>query len=152
MGGWHHRLNGHEFAQTSGDSKGQGSLVCCSPWRHKKSDMTEQLNNKIQLGYSKVKINLSFRSPAIYSGYADINRDEYYAQSLSCVQLFAAPWTVAPQTFLTMEFSRQEYWTELAFPTQGIFATQGLKPCLLYLLHGQVSSLPLSHLESLFPC
>ena len=27
----HHRLNGHEFEQTPGDSKGQGSLVCCSP-------------------------------------------------------------------------------------------------------------------------
>ena len=30
MVGWHHRLNGHEFEQTQGDSKGQGSLVCCS--------------------------------------------------------------------------------------------------------------------------
>ena len=29
---WHHRLNGHEFEQTLGDSKGQGSLECCSPW------------------------------------------------------------------------------------------------------------------------
>ena len=32
MVGRHHPLNGHEFEQTSGDSKGQGSLVCCSPW------------------------------------------------------------------------------------------------------------------------
>ena len=31
MVGWHHRLNGHEFEQTPGDSEGQGSLVCCSP-------------------------------------------------------------------------------------------------------------------------
>ena len=30
--GWHHRLNGHEFEQTSGDSEGQRSLACCSPW------------------------------------------------------------------------------------------------------------------------
>ena len=29
--GCHHRLNGHEFEQTPGDSKGQGSLVCCGP-------------------------------------------------------------------------------------------------------------------------
>ena len=29
---WHHQLNGHEFEQTSGDSEGQGSLGCCSPW------------------------------------------------------------------------------------------------------------------------
>ena len=40
MTGWHHRLNGHEFEQTPGDSEGQGSLACCSPWGHKKSDAT----------------------------------------------------------------------------------------------------------------
>ena len=38
--GWHHRLNGHEFEQTHGDSEGQGSLACCSPWGHKESDTT----------------------------------------------------------------------------------------------------------------
>ena len=32
MIGWHHQLNGHEFEQTLGDSEGQGSLACCSPW------------------------------------------------------------------------------------------------------------------------
>ena len=31
MVGWHHWLSGHEFEQTSGDSEGQESLVCCSP-------------------------------------------------------------------------------------------------------------------------
>ena len=35
-----HRLNGHEFEQTLGDSEGQGSLVCCSPQGHKESDKT----------------------------------------------------------------------------------------------------------------
>ena len=44
MVGWHHWLNGHEFEQALGDSEGQGSLVCCSPWSHKESDTTEQLN------------------------------------------------------------------------------------------------------------
>ena len=43
--GWHHWLNGHELEQTLGDSEGQGSLACCCPWGHKKSDTTEQLNN-----------------------------------------------------------------------------------------------------------
>ena len=38
--GWHHRLNGHEFEQTPGDSKGQGSLACCSQRSHKELDMT----------------------------------------------------------------------------------------------------------------
>ena len=45
MVGWHHRFNGHEFEQALGDGEGQGSLVCCSPWDHKESDTTEQLNN-----------------------------------------------------------------------------------------------------------
>ena len=44
MIGWLHRLDGHEFEQASGVSDGQGTLVCCSPWSHKESDMTEQLN------------------------------------------------------------------------------------------------------------
>ena len=30
--GWYHWLNGHEFEQTLGDSEGQRSLMCCSPW------------------------------------------------------------------------------------------------------------------------
>ena len=41
MIGWHHRLNGHEFEETQGNSEGQGSLVCCSSWGHKESDTTE---------------------------------------------------------------------------------------------------------------
>ena len=38
--GWHHRLNRHEFEQTQGDSEGQGSLECCSPWGCKELDRT----------------------------------------------------------------------------------------------------------------
>ena len=45
--GWHHQLNRYEFEQTPGDSEGQGSLVCCSPWGGKESDTTEWLNNKL---------------------------------------------------------------------------------------------------------
>ena len=41
MAGWHHRLDGHEFEQTLGVDDGQGSLVCCSLWGCKESDMTE---------------------------------------------------------------------------------------------------------------
>ena len=40
MVGWHHWLNGHDFEQALGESDGQGSLVCCSPWGHKESYMT----------------------------------------------------------------------------------------------------------------
>ena len=41
MVGWHCRFDGHEFEQASGVGDGQGSLVCCSPWGQKESDMTE---------------------------------------------------------------------------------------------------------------
>ena len=48
MVGWHHRLDGYEFEQTPGDNEGQGSLVCCSLWGRKESDMTERLNNNFK--------------------------------------------------------------------------------------------------------
>ena len=38
---WHHQFNGHELEQTLGDGKGQGGLVCCSPWGRTESDMIE---------------------------------------------------------------------------------------------------------------
>ena len=44
MVGWHHWLNQHKFQQGPRLGDGQGSLACCSPWSHKESDMTEQLN------------------------------------------------------------------------------------------------------------
>ena len=70
-----------------------------------------------------------------------------YVCMLSCfsrIQLFATPWTLARQPPLSMEFSRQEYWSGLPCPLQGIFPTQGSNPCLLHLLHWQVDSLPLA--------
>ena len=47
---------------------------------------------------------------------------------LSHVQLCATPWTVACQTPLSMEFSRQEYWSGLPFPTSGDLPDLGIKP------------------------
>ena len=41
---WHHWLNALEFEHAPGDSEGQGSLVCCSPWGLEVSDMTERLH------------------------------------------------------------------------------------------------------------
>ena len=40
MVGWHDQLDGHEFEEALEVSDGQGSLVCCSPWGQKESDMT----------------------------------------------------------------------------------------------------------------
>ena len=44
MVGWHHQLDGHEFAQALGVGDGQGSLAFCSPCGCKELDITEQLN------------------------------------------------------------------------------------------------------------
>ena len=44
MAEWHHGLDGHESEWTSGDSDGQGGLVCCDSWGRKESDTTERLN------------------------------------------------------------------------------------------------------------
>ena len=51
-------------------------------------------------------------------------------KSLSHVQLFVTPWTVAYHAPPSMGFSRQGYWSGLPFPSPGIFPTQGLNPGL----------------------
>ena len=56
---------------------------------------------------------------------------EYYVQSLSCVQLFVITWTVALQAFLSMEFSRQDYWNWLPFPPPGDLPNPGIEPMSL---------------------
>ena len=49
-------------------------------------------------------------------------------KSLSCVPLFATPWTVAYQAPLSMGFSRQEYWSGLPFPSPGDLLNPGIEP------------------------
>ena len=49
-------------------------------------------------------------------------------KSLSHVQLFMTPWTVAYQAPLSMGFSRQQYWSELAFPSPRDLPNPGIKP------------------------
>ena len=48
-------------------------------------------------------------------------------KSLSRVQLFATPWTIAYQASLSMEFSRQGYWRGLPFPTPGDLPDPGIE-------------------------
>ena len=49
-------------------------------------------------------------------------------KSLNSVRLFVTPWTVARQAPLSMEFSRQEYWSGLPFPSPGDLPNPGIKP------------------------
>ena len=53
------------------------------------------------------------------------------AQSLTRVWLFGTPWTVASQAPLFMEFSRQEYWNRLPFPTPRDLPEPGIEPLSL---------------------
>ena len=102
--GWHHRLNGHEFEQTPGDSGGQGILACCSPRGDKESDTTEPLNDN-----------------SLYSHYLS-------AQSLRHAQGFEILWTIAFQVPLSMGFSRQEYWSGFPCLSPGDLPDPGIEP------------------------
>ena len=53
------------------------------------------------------------------------------AQTLSRVRLSVTPWTVAHKVPLAVEFSKQEHWSRLPFPTPEIFPNQGLNPRFL---------------------
>ena len=63
MAGWHHQLDGHEFEQTMGNSEGQGSLVCCSPWGRKESNTT--VHEQQQL-YPPPRVVVVIQSDAFY--------------------------------------------------------------------------------------
>ena len=69
-------------------------------------------------------------------------------KSLSPVQLFATPWSVASQTPPSMGFSRQEYWSGLSFPSSGDLPDPGIKPWSPTL---QADSLPSESPGKIYP-
>lgn len=74
------------------------------------------------------------------------------ASELSCIQLFATLWTIAPKAPLSMEFPRQEYWSELPFLPLGSLLIQKLNSdIVLRPLRWQTNSLPLCLAEALLP-
>ena len=74
-----------------GKSYGQRSLAGSSPW-----------------GRKRVWHNLAIKTTTILCACV--------LSHLCCIQLCATPWIVARQAPLSMEFSRQEYWSGLSFP------------------------------------
>ena len=88
MVGWHHWLNGHEFKQTPGAGEGQGSLVWCSLWGHKESDITEKLNKK---NNSYIK-NSSFIQLLSFSVFTKLWNYHCYSNS----RIFSPPPKKAP--------------------------------------------------------
>ena len=88
-----------------------------------------------------LKLQLHTNSSSEYSGLISFGIDWSRAtitvkwsevKSLSRVWLFATLWTVAHQAPPSMGFSRQEYWSGLAFPSPGDLPTQGSNPGLLH--------------------
>ena len=79
--GWHHWLNGHEFEQVPGDGDGQESLACCSPWGHKESEMTEQLNNNYV--YTVCVLSIYFYSHCVLNALAQIFAPAYLSITMS---------------------------------------------------------------------
>ena len=63
-----------------------------------------------------------------YGGNLPLDKNEIVKVSLSCVQLFETPWTVARQAPLFMGFSRQEYWSGLPLPSPGDLPNPGIEP------------------------
>ena len=70
----------------------------------------------------------SFMSPAVAGGFFTTSATIVKAKSLSRVRLFVTPWTVAYQASQSMEFSRQEYWSGLPFPSPGDLPNPGIEP------------------------
>ena len=100
--------------------------------------------NSIPVLKTVIENTLIGHRPDIKSAQSDLISE---VKSLSCVQLFATPWTVAHQAPPSMEFSRQQYWSGLPFPSPGYLPDPGIEPMSLA---WQVDSLPLSHLGSPF--
>ena len=56
-----------------------------------------------------------------------IKGNNFSCKPLSCVQFFVTPWTVPHQAPLSMEFSRQGYWSGLPFPSPGDISDSGIQ-------------------------
>ena len=70
-------------------------------------------------------------------------------KSLSRVRLLATPWTVAYQAPPSMEFSRQEYWSGLPFPSPGDLHNPGIEPGFPTLQADALPSGPRPHHNSI---
>ena len=99
---------------------------------------------------------LSPLSPSLPQKYKHIIRVGIFLcvfvfHHFSCVQLFATLWTVAPQTPLSMGFSRQEYWSGMPCPSSGDLLNPGMES-VFPISPACRQTLLLSHLGSIHCC
>ena len=78
-------------------------------------------------------------------------KEKKKVKSPSHVRLLATPWPIAHQAPLSMEFSRQEYWSGLPFPSPGDLPDPGIKPWSLTLQADSLLSEPPGKSRALGP-
>ena len=127
MAGWHHRLDGCGFGWTLGVGDGQGGLACCDSWGHKESDTTEQLNwTQLTEFYWIMTWEYGLDKHLLYVIV-------YACTCAPSCWFFVTPKTAACRTPLSMEFSRQKYWSGLPFPAPGYLSHSQINPSSLAL-------------------
>ena len=78
--------------------------------------------------HKNVTVVKNFKGVKVFLLYpSKLFERKWKCSSLSCVQLFVTPRTVACQASLSMEFSRQESWSGLPFPAPGDLPDTGIK-------------------------
>ena len=78
--------------------------------------------------HKKTPTNQQQQNNLIEKRAKDLKSERKKVKSLSRIWLFAPPWSVAHQTPLSMEFSKQEYWSGLPFPSPRDLPDPGTEP------------------------
>ena len=131
-----------------------GPMDCSLPGSTVHEILQARILEWVAMSYSRYMLRYPVNISSIFlqyqwsHGFYD-NKRKKESEVLSCVRLFVTTWTVAHQAPLSVEFSRQEYWSGLPFSSPGIFLTQGSNLHLLWLLHWQADSLPRDTWEAL---
>ena len=138
-------------------------------WRQEKKEMAEDrwldgITNSMDMNLSKLREMLKDRKAwraAVHGAIKSrtwlndrtttmkVNMVSCVCESLRCVWLFATLWTATLHAPPSLEFSRQEHWNQLPFPSPGDIPDPGIKPTSSTL---KTDSLPLCHLGSLVSC
>ena len=87
----------------------------------------ETADARKKLWPTSVPLKAGNKSPMWKKGTLHISRDSVNVCAQLCPTL-VTPWTVARQAPLSLEFSRQEYQSELPFPSPGDLLDPGIKP------------------------
>ena len=86
--------------------------------------------SKIMLKIPQARLQqyMNHELPDVQAGFRKGRGKKVKVKSLSRVQFFATPWTIAYQAPPSMGFSRQEYWSGLPFPSAGDLSNPGIEP------------------------